>query len=793
MKNLILLLSTLLLFGHSFTQEKQRTIFGVLTEASTGEPLIQAAVFDTVSKKGVYSNEYGFYSLTIPNKDAVLRISYGTYGSQLFSVSLDSNEFNLALRRVQEIDEVNVTATRPVESTQSGEMVLDLKTIEKLPVLLGERDVLRMLSLMPGVSSGSEGSTGIYVRGGGPDQNLILLDGVPVYNVSHLFGFFSVFNSDAISQITLYKSGFPARYGGRVSSVLDMRLKEGNSQKFNTEGSIGLISSRILVEGPLKNDRTSFAVSARRTYLDILTYPIQNMNDPDSRAGYFFYDVNAKFRHKIDDRNEIFVSGYFGRDKAFARQNSEEVNSVTQGRLQLSWGNMIGAFRWNYKIAPKLFLKSSLTYSNYLFDFQQKSHHEFQEEVYNFEQRFYSSIKDYTVKSDLEYIINPKIQLVTGIGMTNHLFTPGGSSYLFETNSGLGNDQYSFVPERLASNEVWAFGEIKQSIGKRIKVNYGLYNSAFFTADTSFFFPQPRLNLSWAVAKRGALKMGASRTAQFLHLLTNQGIGLPTDLWVPATVRIPPVEAWEGSLGYHHNLKKNWFFSAEGYYKFMNNVIQYSPGANYLSLESKIADKVEVGDGWSYGAEFFLQKKVGRWTGWIGYTLSWSWRQFENVNKGNPFPYKYDRRHDVSITSSYQINDKWDIGVVFVFWTGNALTLSTKTFNTSALGSNEYSLLGTPAYDLEEINSYRMPNYHRMDISANRTKVKKWGESVLSLGVYNVYNRQNAFFLFVETDQSGKKRLMQFSYSPIIPSISWKFKLDYTRIKENRKEKKKEQ
>jgi hypothetical protein len=799
LSGLVVLITFLCLSTRSFCQE-ERTLSGILSNSKTGENLIGATVYDTVSKRGVITNEYGFYSLSIPNQDAVLKISYFGLGTQFIRVPVGQDEFSLQLAPMQEINEVSVSAEglkRSVESTNIGTMELSMEKVDKLPVLLGEKDVLRILQLMPGVASGGEGSTGIYVRGGGPDQNLILLDGVPVYNVSHLFGFFSVFNSDAISKVTLTKGGFPARYGGRVSSVLDMRMKEGNMKEYNVEGSVGLIASRILVEGPIKKDKTAFTISARRTYLDILSIPVQKIINPDQGlGGYFFYDVNAKIHHKFNEKHHIYISSYAGRDKAYftnkgtTLSDDNEINYKSQESLH--WGNAIGAVRWNYRIRPKLFLNTTASYSQYRFELGQRYEESYTDQgtpvVNQSGQRYFSGIRDWTGKTDFTYILNTNNNIKFGGGNTYHTFTPGAQAF----NSSVENQVFDTVinPNTVNANEAWLYIENDQQVTKRLKVNYGLHHASFFVNNESYHRLQPRLSANYILTENSSVKLGASRTAQFLHLLTNQGLGLPTDLWIPATERIPPVTSNQISLGYNYEWNRAYNFTVEGYYKKMNNLVQYKEGANFMSTDDDWQDKVTMGQGWSYGAEILLERKKGRFTGWIGYTLSWTQRQFEELNAGEPFYYKYDRRHDLSITGTMDLNDKWDFGVVFVYSSGMAMTLATQNYYSKSdqllnpLQYNQSNKVG----NFEKINDYRMPSYHRMDIGFNRTKQKKWGTGILSLSVYNAYNRQNAFFLFVKTDETGEKRLMQQALFPIVPSISYKFKIDFEKVNKNRQD-----
>jgi hypothetical protein len=783
----LLLLMFLSVSVWSSAQEK-RTISGFISDEATGERLIGATVYDTVHRLGAMTNEYGFYSITVPNEDVVLKISSFGLNSRWLVVPVGMAEINIGLSAAKELEEVVISsqdANRSVESTNSGTIELQMDKLDKLPVLLGEKDVLKIVQLLPGVKSGGEGSSGIYVRGGGPDQNLILLDGVPIYNASHLFGFFSVFNSDALSQVTLVKGGFPARYGGRVSSVLDMRMKEGNSKHYNVEGSVGIIASRILVEGPIIKDKTAFAFSARRTYIDVLTLPFQKK---DQKGGYFFYDLNAKIHHKINDKHHLYLSGYFGKDKAYFRSSNNYTNGgeavKERSENALKWGNAIGAIRWNYRISPKIFANTTLTYSQYLFDigfnFNSETTESGNTSKTSLGYNYFSGINDWAGKVDFTYIPNPKHTVKFGAGDTYHTFKPGVNRFKAEETSV--DMDTTFGSYYQYAHEVFAYAENDQIITNRLKINYGLHLSAFIVGEKQYVQLQPRFSGNYILTDHSSLKFSYARTAQYLHLLSNTGIGLPTDLWVPATEKIAPVIADQVSAGYNHEFLKQYNAVVEVYYKKMNNLIQYKEGAGFLGSNTDWQSKVEVGQGWAYGLEVFVEKRKGRFSGWLGYTLSWTERQFDNINDGERFAYRYDRRNDVSVALTYDINETWDVGLIFVYGTGNAVTLSTQYYSvasnpiTSAFGQG-----GTVGY-FENVNDYRMPAYHRMDIGFNRTKKVKWGETVLSLSAYNVYNRRNPFYLYTESAGDGKSRLVQVSLFPIIPSISWKFKVDFAAI-----------
>lgn len=765
----------------------QRTISGTITDGNSGEPVFGAMIYDTLAKIGTTANEYGFFSLKVPEGPTVIRISYFGFTPEYVNIGAEQTELNLELgSSIKEIDEVVVSASdtrKSTEQTNSGTFELSLDKVEKLPVFLGEKDVIKTLQLMPGVSSGGEGSSGLYVRGGGPDQNLILLDGVPIYNASHLFGFFSVFNNDALSKVTMVKGGFPARYGGRTSSVLDMRMKEGNLKKYNVEGSIGLISSKILIEGPIKKDKTGFIVSARRTYADVLAKPF--MAKRNQQGGYHFYDLNAKVHHKFNDKHHIYLSGYFGEDVAQFKEK-ESFNSGSdkyeyESRNGLGWGNAIGALRWNYKIGPKLFMNTTATYSQYQFDISadatETSTTSSGTSTQAFKIQYLSNIVDWAGKSDFIWVPGNNHYVKFGVGNTYHTFKPGVFSATNEQNGQVSD----LVPSSTSieyAHEAFAYIENDHKINSRLKINYGLHFSSFFVGDKNYNALQPRISGNFVLTENSSMKFSYARTAQFIHLLSNTSIGLPTDLWVPATERIPPISADQVSLGYNQLFGKDYNLVVEAYYKNMSNLIQYKEGVSFIGSSEDWQNKVEVGRGWSYGAEFFVEKKKGDLTGWIGYTLSWTERQFDNINEGEPFPFTYDRRHDLSIAATYEFNDKWDVGAVFVLSSGRAVSLPSQQYFTAGSPITQSGLFFSNDLNyLSGVNGYRMPMYHRLDLGVNRTVKKKWGESIWSFSIYNVYSRQNAFFLFTSPNASGGKDLKQVALFPIIPAVSWKFKL----------------
>lgn len=787
MKRILFLLVYSVLCIAVFSQKY--TISGYVEDAATGEKLINAGIFDASTMKGTISNTYGFFSLTLPQGPVKFTVSFVGYGNFQQEIELNKDiTMNIKLSPTITLNEVVVVDSKSkekVESTQMSAVEIPIKEIKKLPVLLGEVDVLKIVQLMPGVQSGSEGTSGLYVRGGGPDQNLILLDGVPVYNADHLFGFFSVFNADAVSSVTLIKGGFPARYSGRLSSVLDIRMKEGNKKEIKGEGSVGIVSSKLSLEGPIISDKTSFIVSGRRTYIDILSRPFIKMAAKDNNltAGYYFYDLNAKLNHTFSDKSKLYLSAYMGNDKAYSRSKykfiDDDVNYEEIDKFKLAWGNITTALRWNYQLNKKLFSNTTLTYSKYRFLIGFNT-----EELRNdngiitrtiFDMNYTSGINDVAAKVDFDYLPDPNHYIRFGASNTYHTFTPGITGYEYSSGSAGESIDTSFGSNRVYGNEVQAYVEDDLRIGARLKINAGVNYSGFNVRDTFYHSFQPRLSARYLLTEDISVKAAYSQMNQFIHLLTNSGIGLPTDLWLPVTDSILPMVSHQVAVGGVYAINRNLDVSVEGFYKTMENLIEYKEGTSFFGSNSNWEDKVEMGRGWSYGLEVLLQKNLGNTTGWIGYTLSWSKRQFDNLNFGEMFPYRYDRRHDISIAITHKINDKIDLGLTWVYGTGNAITLGYEKYVSMfdlANGSGYFD----PIEHIASRNNYRMPSYHRLDLGVNITNETKWGFSTWSFGLYNAYNRKNPFYLYFGSDDNDHRVLKQVSLFPVIPSINYSFR-----------------
>ena len=801
----LLLLSLLLGAGVARAQQPaptRLTISGYVRDQATGENLIGVAVANPATGQGTATNTYGFYSLTLPvaaGLDSVrLVASYVGYERARWAApATGSRAHDFGLRAAaNELAGVEVVADRQAEdagtrSTRMGTINVPIAQIKRLPKFMGETDVLKVLQLLPGVQSGGEGQSGLYVRGGSPDQNLILLDGTPVYNAAHLFGFFSIFNADALNNVELIKGGFPARYGGRLSSVLDISMKEGNLRELHGEGAISLVASRLTVEGPIKKDTASFIFSARRTYLDVLAQPFikSSLAGEGQRGavGYYFYDLNGKLNWKLSRRDRLYLSAYTGYDNFYARVRDADENQASYRRNEdnLGWGNLTSALRWNHIVNDRLFMNTHLTYSKYQFDIGQEAERHNQQaagqppRTDTYSLRYLSNIQDFSLKTDFDYAPAPDHYLRFGGQLTRHSFRPGALTQKDNTNNVA---SLTASGSRTLATETALYAEDDYRLTDRLKVNVGLRLSGFLVEQKLYPALEPRLAVRLLLTEDWALKASYARTTQFIHLLTNSGIGLPTDLWVPATATVRPQVAHQISLGAARTLHyggEEFEFSFETYYKPMQHLIEYREGASFLNTtDSDWQNKVTSGQGWAYGGELFVQKKTGRTTGWLGYTLAWSTRRFADLNGGRTFPYKYDRRHDLSLVVIHHFSPTLTLSGTWVYGTGNAVTLSQARF---PLGSSDvYDEYGTR-------NSYRMRAYHRLDLDLSKTKKKRWGEVVNSFSLYNAYSRRNPYYLLLKQEtrfvnvggnliRQPTYKYKQVSLFPIIPSFSKSFK-----------------
>lgn len=769
------------------------TLSGEIKDAETGETLPGAVVKATAVNKGTVSNIYGFYSLTLPAGTYAIEFSFLGYATQTKEVNLSSNQrIDVALStNIKTFEAVEITAdkSRNTESTDVGKINLDVDQIKKLPVLLGEIDILKTITLLPGVQSSGEGNAGFYVRGGGVDQNLILLDNATVYNASHLFGFFSVFNADAVKNLELTKGGVPANFGGRLASVLDISLKEGNNKEFHSEGGIGLISSRLTLEGPIKKDTSSFIISARRTYIDLLLKPFLKKDSPLAGSGYYFYDLNAKVNYRISKKDQVFLSGYFGRDVfGFSSENSGF-------STRIPWGNATGTIRWNRIISDKLFMNTIATFTDYKFSFEGAQE--------QFEFALNSGIRDWGGKVQWNYYPNYRHSLKWGVDYTYHIFTPN-SVYAKS-----GDTEFDTGPKlKLFSHEVAGYVLDEFDVTEKLKLNAGIRYSYFihvgpftrFTQQGASGFGQtlppletqyasgekvadyagfePRINFRWTVDKHSSIKGGYMRNFQYIHLTSLSPTSLPTDVWLPSTDVLKPQFGQQFSIGYFRNFLDDMIESSlEVYYKNMKNVSEYKEGAQpQQTVNDNIDNLLVFGIGRSYGAELFVKKRIGKWQGWVGYTWSKTERRLDNLNNGEWYPSRWDRRHDISIVSTIKLSKRVELGAVFVYGTGNAITLPVERY---IFENRVVDVYGAR-------NSFRMAPYHRADISCTlypkeeKQKNKRF-ESNWNFSIYNLYNRKNPYFIYFGNDgnvQNGTLQIKAYQVSlfPILPSVTWNFK-----------------
>lgn len=777
-------LITALLCGCTLIMAQNRfTLNGYIKDSLTGEVISGASVKINGQAKGILSNQFGFYSLTLEPGSYLLTFSHVSYHVQSVSISIKNNETqNIEMvPRSSAIQEVVVFSKKRdgnITAAQLGKIDLSVNQIKSLPVLMGEVDILKTIQLLPGVRNAGEGNAGFYVRGGGPDQNLILLDDAVVYNTGHLFGFFSIFNGDAIRNLTLIKGGMPAQYGGRLSSVLDVSMKEGNAKEYQFDGGIGLIASRFSAQGPIEKGRSSFIVSGRRTYIDALITPFISKNSSFYGSGYYFYDLNAKFNHRFSKKDRLFISGYFGRD-VFDFNNNRRSFSTS-----IPWGNATATVRWNHVFGPRLFANTTAVFNNYKFQFSARQD--------NFSVGLNSGIRDWSLKSDFDYYPLPGHKLKFGMMTTQHRFLPNVASGR--------QDSVVFAP----NNEVAKYAlesalyiQDDWELDSRWQFNYGVRFSRFtqtgpftrYQRDAfgnkldsmvykalqpviSYGGLEPRASFRYTIQPDLSIKASVSRNIQYIHLVSNAGTTLPTDLWVPSTYRVKPQLSWLYAAGVFKNFADNAIESSvEIYYKDMQNQIEYREG--YTPSLSDPETEFVFGKGWSYGAEWFINKVRGSFTGWVGYTLSWTWRKFPDLNEGKRYPARFDRRHDLSVVGNYTLTQKWKMGAVFVYGTGNAISLPERFYVMNGVLNQEYS----------RINQYRMRSYHRLDLSMTYTPVPSTPRKVKSqwvFSIYNLYSRFNPYFIYF--DQEGsitggdlKVSAKQVSLFPILPSITWNF------------------
>ena len=770
------------------------TLSGYVEDAASGEKLIGAVLYEPTLQKGATTNRYGFFSLTLPAGPLKVVVFHIGYQSDTLATRLDQDvQLTIALQPTPlEMGTVQVEAERldPIqEQSQMSVVQVPIRQIKNAPVLMGEVDVLKTLQLLPGVQSGAEGMSGLYVRGGSPDQNLLLLDGAPVYNASHLFGFFSIFNANAIKNVQLTKAGFPARYGGRLSSVLEVDMKDGNMKTFEGEGSVGLIASQLTWQGPLRKDRTSFIVSARRTYIDLLIRPFLRSNN---KGGYHFYDLNAKLNHIFSPYSRVFLNVYGGDDRFWSDIEDRDIGDNYREEDALAanfgWGNITSTLRWNYLFSNQLFGNLTAIYSRYQLstavDHRSTTTLNRERETDTLRLRYRSGIRDWGLKLDFDYIPNPTHYIRFGGSSTLHTYSPGATQIKVNPADGAPEDT-TLAAQITDALEYSLYGEDDVHLTDRLKANVGLHSSGFLVNDEFYTSVQPRVSTRYLLPSDWAVKASYALMRQYIHLLSNSTVGLPTDLWLPATERVRPQWSRQFGVGLARQLKDQYEFSLEGYYKTMTNLIEYREGASFLlgfDESEDWQDRVEIGQGWSYGAELFVQKKRGRTTGWIGYTLSWTKRRFDRLNQGHTFPYRYDRRHDLALVLTHQLTRSANFSLTWVYGTGNAATLPVARYygyREHSVGGHEIWLPHVPSYETQiygDRNSYRMSAFHHLDLGFN------FGDKHgFSLGVYNAYNRKNPYFIYFDDDYDPnttdiKRRAKQVSLFPLLPWLNYRFK-----------------
>lgn len=781
------------------------TVSGHMYEKGSRESLPGGLVYDPVSQKFTNTNSYGFYSLTLPYHDGLFLVfnNFGYVNDTLRITAAEDREYDAYLSKVQLLETVDITAEKTsTEQVQMSAIKLSTKEIKSVPMLFGEKDVFKTLLLMPGVQSASEGTSGIYVRGGGPDQNLIILDEATIYNASHLLGFFSIFNGDAIKSVELIKGGFPARYGGRLSSVIDINMKDGNKESYHCEGGVGIISSNVMAEGPIIKDKASFMISGRTTYMDLFIVPIMKIMSKGSTAGYYFFDLNGKFNFNLGKKDKLYLSAYFGRDKFHMAQSDGYVGNSDKYRVGLFWQNATATARWNHLFTNKIFSNLSFVFSDYKMNTYMRYKYYYgpnDPDNESFSSDFNSGIRDYTLKYDIAYHPNASHHLLAGAAVTYHEARPNAMTVKADTLT-------LRQAEKECGLEYAVYVEDEINIHNRFRINPGVRLVAFSVPHKTWFSPEPRLSMSYNFLPNLALKASYAMMSQNMILLSTSTIGLPTDLWVPVTDRVRPQRSQQVALGLHYDLKKpKLSFSLEGYYKWMNNILAYKEGTSYFTdlieqvLEESLGEQsqgqwennVTAGKGWSYGVEFLVRKEVGKFTGWIGYTLSWTKQQFDELNFGEPFFARYDRRHDVSIVLMYSPTKKINLSLSWVFATGNAVTLPTSVYEAQTLeGSLNQILPSQEDFIFNSIgfvenygkkNDFRMKPFHHLDIGVQFIKPHKNnnGQSIFEISVYNLYNHHNPFFYYTEqvfVNGKAEYRLKQISIFPIIPTFTYHFK-----------------
>lgn len=795
------------------TISRRFTISGYVTDGASSETLIGANVLESRQHVGTATNPYGFYTLTLPEGDSELIFSYLGYETQHNSFPLNKDTvLNIRLNGNNELAEVIILSDKKeagIQATAMGAHDIPMAQIQHTPTVLGEADILKTIQLMPGVQAGTEGFSGLYVRGGGPDQNLILLDGIPIYNADHLLGVFSIFTPEAVKKVTLFKSSFPARYGGRLSSIVDVRTNDGDMKNYHGTFSIGTLTSKLHLEGPIVKDRTSFSLSGRAMHTAFLSSAIKSDGDA---FNYYFYDLNAKVNHKFNDRSRLFLNFYHGKDHyhfnfkenySYGNKGTENYHSNNyESANNLNWGNTIVAGRWNYVFTNKLFSNTTVAFNSYRMILTGKSKEEeiydnpnLRSHFYQYDSEYRSGIRDWSFRTDFDYTPTPAHHIKFGVEYLYHTFRPETTTSKMkeEDNGTVGVDTlYRGISNSyLHGHEASVYAEDNFDIGNRTSLNAGVHISLFNTQGKNYFTVQPRISARYQFDHGFSVKASFSQMAQYVHQLSSTPLAMPTDLWVPITKNIRPMYSNQYSIGGYYTGIPGWEFSIEGYYKQMRNVLEYQNGVSFFGSSTNWEDKVEIGKGRSMGIEFMVQKTMGKTTGWLAYTLAKADRQFTDgsINSGERFPYKYDRRHSVSICVNHKFNDRIDIGASWILNSGGTTTVpEQQTVILKPDGSLEQT------NHITQRNNYRLPASHRLNLGVNFNKKTKHGMRIWNISLYNAYNSMNPTLVYAKrrdydhlsyVNEYGKYTsgyntsklfIKKITLLPIIPSVTYTYK-----------------
>ena len=784
----------------SFLMAQKVTVSGFIEDAQTGEHLYGATIYDLKSKTGAITNSYGFYSITLSTGNINLQVSFVGYQKKLYSFTAKKDTvISFFLTSDNKLQEVVVKADNDFDNSIGNFDRMSMNKVNSLPGFLGENDVLKALTQLPGVQQGKEGSSGIFVRGGSPDQNLILLDGVPIYNATHLWGFTSVFNPEAIQSADLYKGNFPARFGGRLSSVIDVRMKEGNKYKPHTDVTFGILSSKITHEGPIKKGKSSYIISARRTLVDLLITGTAKVADWTSKdeayiPGLYFYDVNAKFNFTLNPKNHIYFSLYNGGDHLFVKYelvpnsvssiNGNNFSQKDRGKISLKWGNSFFVTGWNRQINSQFFMNSSLSSALYSYGLYSK----LEQSVDAFDGdddsstktniRYFSKINTNLLKLEFDWFPNNQQKIKFGNETSVNLFIPGVQEIEKEGDGSVksGNktqfnfSESLFIEDHFQLNDKW-------------RIDAGLRYDLYFPSGKIYQSLSPRLNIDYLRSERANFSFSYARMFQPVHLLSNNYLGVPSDIWVPATANISPEHSSIVSMNANLNLTERLDLKMAAFYKKMKNVTSYESGYSYIDINENWEDLVTQGEGRSWGFENALNYRIGNFEWWANYTLSWNQRRFPTINKGNYFPYRYDRRHDINLGFIWKFAPQLDFSATWIFQTGQAVSISEQSYaGYPDLLENSFdnSIIGLTIDDYDVIesysgyNNYRLPDFHHLDIGLSRRRKVGNTTRELRLGIYNVYMRQNPYLYYSYTDDDGLRRYKQVCIFPFLPSISYK-------------------